>query len=68
MNLGFIGLGAMGRPMALHLMKHGHAMGVYARRAESTAPLVAAGAKCYDTPAALAAFSWVVAASTVPGI
>ena len=45
----------MGRPMALHLMKHGHGMGVYARRAESAAPLVAAGATRYDTPAALAA-------------
>jgi 2-hydroxy-3-oxopropionate reductase len=55
MKLGFVGLGAMGRPMALHLMKHGHAMGVYARRAESAAPLVAAGATRYDTPAALAA-------------
>jgi len=55
MKLGFIGLGAMGRHMALHLMKHGHSMGVYARRAESAAPLVAAGAVHYDTPAALAA-------------
>jgi 2-hydroxy-3-oxopropionate reductase len=55
MKLGFIGLGAMGRHMALHLMKHGHTMGVYARRADSAAPLVAAGAKRYDTPAALAA-------------
>ncbi len=54
MKLGFIGLGAMGRPMTLHLMKHGHSMGVYARRAESAAPLVAAGATRYDTPAALA--------------
>jgi len=55
MKLGFIGLGAMGRPMALHLMKHGHSMGVYARRAESAAPMVAAGATRYDTPAVLAA-------------
>ncbi len=55
MQLGFIGLGVMGRPMALHLMRHGHRMGVYARRAESAAPLVAAGATRYDTPAALAA-------------
>ena len=55
MKLGFIGLGVMGRPMALHLIKHGHTMGVYARRAESAAPLVAAGATRYDTPAALAA-------------
>lgn len=73
MNLGFIGLGAMGRPMALHLMKHGHAMGVYARRAESTAPLVAAGAKCYDTPAALAAdcevvFTMVTSSSDVESV
>ncbi|MEQ1775611.1 MAG: NAD(P)-dependent oxidoreductase [Burkholderiales bacterium] len=60
MKLGFIGLGAMGRPMALHLMQHGHTMGVYARRAESAAPLVAAGATRYDTPAALAAQCEVV--------
>jgi 2-hydroxy-3-oxopropionate reductase len=60
MNLGFIGLGAMGRPMALHLMKHGHAMGVYARREASAAPLAAAGAVRYDTPAALAARCEVV--------
>lgn len=60
MKLGFIGLGVMGRPMALHLMKHGHSVGVYARRAESAAPLVAAGATRYDTPAALAAQCEVV--------
>lgn len=60
MKLGFIGLGVMGRPMALHLMKHGHSMGVYARRAQSAAPLVAAGATRYDTPAALAAQCEVV--------
>lgn len=60
MKLGFIGLGVMGRPMALHLMKHGHSMGVYARRAQSAAPLLAAGATRYDTPAALAAQCEVV--------
>lgn len=60
MKLGFIGLGVMGRPMALNLMKHGHHMGVYARRAESAAPLVAAGALRYDTPAALAAAAEVI--------
>ena len=60
MKLGFIGLGVMGRPMTLHLMKHGHEMGVYARRMESAAPLVKAGAKRYDTPAALAAACEVV--------
>lgn len=50
----------MGRHMALHLMKGGHRMGVWARRAESAAPLVAAGATRHDTPAALAAASEVV--------
>lgn len=60
MNLGFVGLGAMGRPMALHLIKAGHAMTVYARRAESTAPLAAAGARVVKTPAEVAAASDVM--------
>ena len=60
MKLGFVGLGAMGRPMALHLMKHGHGMGVYARREAAAAPLIAAGAKFYANPAALAAECEVV--------
>ena len=50
----------MGRHMALHLQKGGHQLGVWARRAESAAPLVAIGATRYDTPAALAAVSDVV--------
>lgn len=54
MKLGFIGLGVMGRPMALNLMKHGHEMGVYARRPESAKPLADAGARAFSTPAALA--------------
>lgn len=60
MDIGFIGLGAMGRHMAQHLMNGGHRLGVWARRAESAAPLVAAGATRYDSPAALAAASEVV--------
>lgn len=60
MNVGFIGLGAMGRHMTRHLMKGGHHLGVWARRAESAAPLVAEGATRYDSPAALAAASEVV--------
>jgi len=60
MKLGFIGLGVMGRPMALHLLKRGHEMGVYARRPESAAPLVDAGARLYSSPAALAADAEVV--------
>lgn len=50
----------MGRHMALHLIKGGHRVGVWARRAGSAAPLVAAGATRHDTPAALAAASDVV--------
>ena len=60
MKLGFIGLGVMGRPMALNLMKRGHDMAVYARRADSTAPLVAAGARAYATPAEVAAHAQIV--------
>lgn len=60
MNIGFIGLGAMGRHMTGHLIKGGHRLGVWARRAESAAPLVAAGVTFYDSPAALAATSEVV--------
>lgn len=60
MNVGFIGLGAMGRPMALHLLKAGHDLHVYARRPEAAAPLVDAGAARYDSPHALAACCDVV--------
>jgi len=59
-RLGFIGLGTMGRPMALNLMQGGHAMSVYARRAETTLPLVEAGATACPTPAAVAEQSDVV--------
>ncbi len=44
MKLGFIGLGVMGRPMALHLMRAGHDMAVFARRPDAMQPLLAAGA------------------------
>ncbi|MEZ5614246.1 MAG: NAD(P)-dependent oxidoreductase [Rhodocyclaceae bacterium] len=60
MNVGFIGLGAMGRPMALHLLKAGHTLSVYARRAEAAQPLVEAGATRRATPAEVAAHSEVV--------
>lgn len=44
MKVGFIGLGIMGRPMALNLLKGGHQLHVWARRSESMQPLLAAGA------------------------
>ena len=60
MKLGFIGLGAMGRPMALNLMKGGHEMAVWARRAQSAQPLLDAGARAFATPAEVARNSDVV--------
>jgi 2-hydroxy-3-oxopropionate reductase len=51
MKIGFIGLGIMGRPMALNLIKGGHAVTVWARRAESMQPLLEAGAKGASSPA-----------------
>ncbi|MGH9255185.1 MAG: NAD(P)-dependent oxidoreductase [Vicinamibacterales bacterium] len=60
MNIGFIGLGVMGRPMALHLLEAGYALSVYARRPEAATPLVIAGASFFATPAELAARSDIV--------
>lgn len=44
MDVGFIGLGLMGRPMALNLLKAGHTVQVWSRRRESMQPLLDAGA------------------------
>ncbi len=55
MKLGFVGLGIMGRPMALNLRKAGHALWVHARRAESMQPLTAAGATACGSPQEVAA-------------
>lgn len=60
MNIGFIGLGIMGRPMALNLLKSGHSLTVWARRPESMEPLLEAGAKGAANPAEVAAASEVV--------
>ena len=60
MKIGFIGLGIMGRPMALNLVKAGHQVTVWARRAESMAPLVEAGASGAASPAEVAKASEVV--------
>ena len=55
MKVGFIGLGIMGRPMALNVVKGGHEVIVWARRAESMQPLIDAGAKAVSSPAEMAA-------------
>lgn len=54
MNVGFIGLGAMGPPMALNLARGGHALHVWARRPEQTKSLTDVGAIAGATPAQLA--------------
>jgi len=59
-RVGFIGLGVMGRPMALRLLRAGHQVAVWARRAEVLAPLVEAGATACADPAAVARHSEVV--------
>ena len=57
MRFGFIGLGVMGRPMALNLLRGRHELTVWARRPAAIEPLVERGAAAAATPAALAAGS-----------
>ncbi len=54
MKVGFIGLGIMGRPIALNLLKGGHEVTVWARRAESMHPLQESGALVASSPTDLA--------------
>lgn len=54
MEVGFIGLGLMGRPMALNLLKAGHRVHVWSRRQESMQPLVDAGAVACGSAAEVA--------------
>ncbi len=60
MNIGFLGLGIMGRPMALNLLKGGHSVTVWARRAESMQPLLDAGARGAANPSEVAQASELV--------
>lgn len=57
MKVGFIGLGVMGRPMALHLQRAGHELHVWARNPQRTAGLPAT---VHATPAELGAACDVV--------
>ncbi len=59
-HIGFIGLGIMGRPMAQRLLAAGFPLRVWARRAETLAPLEAAGARVCDSPRELAREAGVV--------
>ncbi|RMD02216.1 NAD(P)-dependent oxidoreductase [Aquitalea palustris] len=55
MKVGYIGLGIMGLPCVLNLLKAGHAVTVWSRRPDSAAAALAAGASWADSPAQLAA-------------
>ncbi len=54
MNVGFIGLGLMGRPMAKNLLKAGFAVSVHSRSPGPVDDLVAQGATRAESPAAIA--------------
>jgi 2-hydroxy-3-oxopropionate reductase len=60
MNIGFIGPGIMGCPMALNLIKNGHVLYAFARRAEALQKLTAAGATRCTSPAEVAAQSDII--------
>ena len=60
MHIGFIGLGIMGKPMALNLMKAGFDLAVYNRTAAKCRPLVEAGATQANTAREAAEGSEVV--------
>lgn len=67
MRIGFIGLGNMGGPMALNLIKAGHhQVCVFDVRRDAAAPHLGAGAAWADSPRALAAQSELVMTS-LPG-
>jgi 3-hydroxyisobutyrate dehydrogenase len=59
-TLGFIGLGAMGEPMALNLARAGRSLLVWSRTGDKCRPLVEAGASAADDPGDLFARSRVV--------
>jgi len=59
-NIGFIGPGIMGGPMALNLMKGGHKLCFYARRPAAGQVLVAAGANACASPAEVAQHADVI--------
>ncbi len=60
MEIGFIGLGGMGEPMARNLLKAGHSLRVYNRTRARAEALASAGATLAESPAA-ACFSGTVA-------
>jgi 3-hydroxyisobutyrate dehydrogenase len=60
MKVAFIGMGTMGAPMALNLLKAGHEVTVYNRTREREMPVAEAGAERAESPQAAAAAAEVV--------
>lgn len=60
MNIGFIGLGLMGRPMALHLARAGHVLHLWARRQASLDPFADTGAHAHVSAAQVAKHAEIV--------
>src|SRR3954447_21467546 len=60
MKVGFIGLGVMGGPMALNILKGGHELTVFDLNPEAVARLTQAGAKAAASPREVGAASEVV--------
>ncbi len=60
MKLGFIGLGIMGRPMALNLRRAGHALWVHGRRPVTMEVLEEAGAQACHTVADVAVSAEII--------
>ena len=60
MNVAFIGMGTMGAPMALNILKAGHEVVVHNRTREKRLPLIDAGALRADTPGEAAAHSEII--------
>ena len=60
MNLGFIGIGRMGRFMARNLARGGHKLTVFDTQKEAAEELLSQGASWADSPGAVAAASQVV--------
>lgn len=64
--VGFVGLGTMGRPMALNLLRAGYELVVHSRSEEPVAGLVGAGAR-RATSSAMVAASTTVVITMLPG-
>ena len=60
LKVGFIGLGIMGRPMALNIVKGGHKLTVFNRSSDKAKPLTDAGATVAPAPKAVAEASDVI--------